>query len=98
MALLAGDASVLSGKRKAGLAVVNGFPLGVPVNQGKIDSVVIGVTPGTLFAAGRISLHPESVHAVVLRDSVADLCMTFKAFELLSAAANSMTLGAVCRS
>jgi len=87
MALIAGETSVLSGQCKARLTVIDGFTLWVPVNQGKIDSVVIGVTPRALFAAGGICTHPESVHTAPLRDPLADLCMTFKAFQLLSGTA-----------
>lgn len=98
VAPLAGDTTVLSRKREASLAVIHGLALGLPVNQGKIDSVVIGVTPRALFVTGGISPQPEGVHAAPLPDSLADLCMTFKTFELLCAPAEPMTLGAVCRS
>jgi len=98
VALLAGYTTVLSRKREASLAVIHGLALGLPVNQGKIDSVVIGVTPRALFVIGGICPQPEGVHAATLPDSLADLCMTFKAFELFGAPAQPMTFGTVCRS
>ena len=96
VALLAGYTTVLSRKREARLAVIHGLALGLPVNQGKIDSVVIGVTPRTFFATAGICAHPESVHAAPLRDSLADLRMALEALELHDAPAQVMTLGAVC--
>jgi hypothetical protein len=68
------------------------------MDQREIESVVIGVTPSALLAAGCICPHPKRVHAAPLRNSIADFHMAFQAFELLGATTQTMTFAAVCRS
>jgi hypothetical protein len=89
---------VLSRKRKARFAVICSLAFALPVDKSEVDSVVIGVASSALFAAGAICPHPKRMHATMLRDSLADLGMTFKTFQLLRTATQAMTLAAVCRS
>ncbi len=95
MALFARHARVLPRECEAGLTVVHRFPTGLPMDELKINAVVLRVALGAILArSGRA--HPNGVYPAALLNSLADLRMAIKALELRSAPGQVMTLGAVC--
>ena len=94
VAIRAWDSNMLASEREAGLAVVQGFAVGLPMNKLKIDAVVVRVATRTIFA-GSIRIYPNCVHAAPLRHAFAYLRVTFKTFQLRGAAAELVALCAV---
>jgi len=77
--LITRHACVLPDKCEAGFAVIHRFPAGFPMDELKINTVVLRMALGTILArSGRA--HPNRVHAAALRDPFADLRVAFKTF------------------
>ena len=78
MAFLAFDSGVLSFQDVARLFMIKG--LRVPLDDGEIDTVVVGVTLGA-FLAGAGADPVGEVQALVGREAPCDLRVTFQALE-----------------
>ena len=83
MTIVAARGGVLAGERKASLAVVHGFAVGLPMNQRKVRAIVFGMAAHAVFA-GRIRRQPHGVHPLPLRYALPDLCVTIQTFKLNS--------------
>ncbi len=92
MAAIASEPCVLSLQPKAGLFVIKRFE--IKLDQGKIASIVIGMTARTLLA--RSWLHAEGRMETAPRCyPLGDFAMTFEAFESRFAPAELVTTGAL---
>jgi hypothetical protein len=85
---------MLSRECEAGLAVVHGFAAWLPMNELKIGAVVVRMTARAVLT-GSICGYPDGVHAAPLRHAVAYLRVTLETFQLCSATAQVVALGAV---
>ena len=86
---------MLPHQSKAGLAVVQGLPAWLPMNELKISAVVLRMAARTILA-GSIRVHPHGVHSAPLRHAFADLRVAFKTFQWRGAAAQVVAIGAIC--
>jgi hypothetical protein len=81
-------------ERKAGLAVVHGLAVWLPVNDLKIGAIMLRMARRTIFA-GTICFNPYGVHPAPLRYPCSDFGVAFKTFQLRGTAAQVMAFGAV---
>ena len=86
MAIAAPHARVFPGERETGLAVIDGLPNGLPMNQRKVLPVVFGMAADAILAV-RIRREPVCVHSMTLRQAITNLDVTLQTFELGAAAA-----------
>ena len=97
VALRARDACVFAFQSVSGQLVVKLFLRGLPVNQGKIDPIVLQMAAHTVFPVG--ILHPEPrVIPSVSREMLRNLFVAIKALERRSAGAELVAGGALRRS
>ena len=80
-------------KREAGFAVVHCFSIGLPPNQRKIRSIVLGVTAHAILARC-IGCEPDCVHTTLLRDPLANFDVAIQTLELDSTTTKFMALRA----
>jgi hypothetical protein len=85
---------MFAGKRKACLTMIDGVSVGLPANDLKIHSVVVGVALGTIFTGyGRSD--PHCMHTPMFREPIADFRMAVQAFQLHSTGAQVVAFCAV---
>jgi hypothetical protein len=94
VALVAGDGGVTAFERVAGLAVVEGFAVGLPMDELEIRAVVFGMAFGAL-GPGDVRGEEGGMQAAVFREALANLGVALEAFEDARAAAEVVALGAV---
>lgn len=96
MTIVTARGGVFAGERKARLAVVHGFAVGLPTNQRKVRPIVFGVATHAVLA-GRVRRQPHGVHPLRLRYALPDLCVTIETLKLNSPAAKFVTFRAAQR-
>ena len=72
---------MFAGKRKTRLAMVHRLSTGLPVNQRKVHSVMVGVALGTILAC-YIRSDPARMHTAILNQTIANFRMAVQAFQL----------------
>ena len=83
-----------AGEREARLAVVYGFAPRLPMNERKVDAVVLRMA-ACAGCAGGISICVYGMQAAVFREPLPDLRVAVEAFELHASTAQIMALGAI---
>lgn len=77
MAIVTTDIGVPPGEGEAGLAVVHGFPVGLPTNQWKVRAIMFGMAAHTVFAS-HLRGQPNGMHSAPLRDAITNLRVTLQ--------------------
>ena len=95
MAIFALDLGMFPFQGISGFVVIKFFSRGLPVNQLKALSVVLGVTTGTIFV-GVAPLYDRRVKSLVGIQALTDFGMTFKTFETASRSCEPVARGALC--
>src|SRR5437016_11466185 len=72
---------MFAGKRKTRLAMVHRLSTGLPVNQRKVHSVMVGVALGTILTC-YIRPDPDRMHTAILNEPIANFRMAVQAFQL----------------
>ena len=96
MTIVTARGSVPAGKRKAGLAVIYSFAVGLPPNQRKIRSIVFGMAAHAVLA-GSVGRQPNGMHPLSLHDALPDFRVTIQTPELDPSAAKFVALRAAQR-
>lgn len=94
--IIAACARVTAGQGEARLAVVYRFAVRLPANQRKIGAVMLGMTRNAVLTRC-VRRDPHRVHALPLRDSLANLHMAIEAPKLHIPDAKHMALRAAQR-